>query len=213
MTPLKVRIASARSSDVPPTGERVQLLGFVVRTLPGCEPGRVLSATRFHRWRVKDGEGATAFVGTGPPARLVALPQGANRPLPFHPTPVKPSPIAEAIFPDSMGLFVRVEPSPSRARRRPGGGPCPSLAGRGEGRCERLAQTSADWLWPWPGQPRGASPAMIRSRSVEVAGVGYRDWSDPCPGGGGLSQFEMFGVWERYPGPGRAARARPDPGL
>ena len=28
-----------------------------------------------------------------------------------------------------------------------------------------------------------------------------------------MSQFEMIGVWERYPGPGWAARARPGPGL
>ena len=185
----------------------VQTWEFVVRTLPGCEPGPcalrdTVPSMEGQRWRRRDGlrgDWASCPFGCTPPR---------SQPSPsfsFQSNSCQALPIAKAIFPDSMGLSVRVEPSPSRARR-PGSGPCPSLAGRSEGRCERLAQTSADWLRPWPGQPRGASPAMIRSRSVEVAGVGYRDWSDPCPGGGGLSQFEMFGVWGRNRG--RVGRRR-----
>ena len=70
--------------------------------------------------------------------------------VPFFPSflflldPVKPSPIAEAIFPDSVGLSIRVKPCPSHARR-PGDGPCPSLAGRIEGRCAS-GETGAYWL-------------------------------------------------------------------
>ena len=148
---------------MPPTGERV-VCGM--RTLPGCEPGPcalrdTVPSMEGQRWRRRDGlrgDWASCPFGCTPPR---------SRPSPsfsFQSDSCQALPIAKAIFPDSMGLFVRVEPSPSRARRRPGSGPCPSLAGRSEGRCERLAQTSADWLRPWPGQPRGSSPAMIRSR-------------------------------------------------
>ena len=49
-----------------------------------------------------------------------------------------------------------------------------------EGRCVRLAQTGG---CPRLEEPLGAKPAMVRSRRAEGgAGIGFRDWCDPCPG-------------------------------
>ena len=113
------------------------------------------------------------------PARLDALSHGAIRP-PFHPSTEScqalPSPKGDyfltewAFFPrrawsESFGPEVRL---------------CPSLGCRKWGP-ER--ETGADWLKPWPGEPLGARPAMVRSRRAEGgAGIGLRDWCDPCPG-------------------------------
>ena len=102
------------------------------------------------------------------PARLDALSHGAIRPR-FHPftesCQALPSPKGD-YFLTEWAFFPRRAWSESCW---PEARPCPSLGSRKWGP-ER--ETGADWLKPWPGEPLGARPAMVRSRRAE--GGGYR---------------------------------------